>query len=144
MLEIEKYGQTATGDRDGDVGVGGLTLGGGLSFHSAKRGTAADAMVNIEVVLANGSVANVNSDENADLFKALKGGGNNFGLDTRFDMRTFSALADVIWGGLVFTDFSQRDLVLNQFVRAIDINEQNPYDSASPGPMAMAVAMVNV
>jgi FAD/FMN-containing dehydrogenase len=80
MLEIERYGQTATGGREGGVGVGGLTLGGSLSFHTARRGMAADDMANFEVVLADGSVVNANAQENPDLFKAFKGGGNNFGV----------------------------------------------------------------
>ncbi|KAH8893881.1 FAD binding domain-containing protein [Thozetella sp. PMI_491] len=151
MLEIEKYGQTATAGREGDVGVGGLTLGGGLSFHSGSRGTAADDMVNFEVVLGNGTVVNANANENADLFRALKGGGNNFGVVTRFDMRTFAAAPGGIYGGLIFTDYSQWNLILNQLVRLVDINKENPADTEvvtfiynSPGPPSAAIVVVNV
>lgn len=65
----------------GDVGVGGFTLGGGLSFMSAAHGFACDNVVNYEVVLANASIVNANENENRDLFWALKGGGNQFGMN---------------------------------------------------------------
>lgn len=63
----------------GDVGVGGLTLGGGLSFLSTQYGLACDNVVNYEVVLADASIVNANATSNPDLFWALKGGGNQFG-----------------------------------------------------------------
>lgn len=52
---------------------------------------------NFEVVLASGEIVNANSEENSDLFFALKGGSNNFGIVTRFDLKTFP-LGDY-WGG---------------------------------------------
>ena len=63
----------------GDVGVGGLTLGGGLSFLSTQYGLVCDNVVDYEVVLANASIINANAKNNTDLFWALKGGGNQFG-----------------------------------------------------------------
>ena len=65
------------------MGVGGLLLGGGLSFLSAQYGLAADNVVNYEVVLASGSIVNANATSYTDLFWALKGGGNQFGEHTR-------------------------------------------------------------
>ena len=59
--------------------MGGLTLGGGLSFLSAEYGLVCDNVINYEVVLANASIVNANSSSNADLYWALKGGGNQFG-----------------------------------------------------------------
>jgi len=64
----------------GDVGVAGLLLGGGLSFLSAQYGLACDNVVNYEVVLADGSIVNANAKSYTDLFFALKGGGNQFGM----------------------------------------------------------------
>lgn len=55
------------------------------SFHSNTEGFAADNIRNFEVVLGNGSIVNANADENADLWKALKGGSGNFGFVTRLD-----------------------------------------------------------
>ncbi|KAI0905186.1 FAD-binding domain-containing protein [Ustulina deusta] len=84
--DLIKYGVTAVGGRDGDVGVGGFLLGGGNSYYSGRQGFGCDSVINFEVVLANGSIINANETENADLWQALKGGSNNFGIVTRFDM----------------------------------------------------------
>ncbi|KAI1143675.1 FAD binding domain-containing protein [Hypoxylon sp. FL0543] len=84
--ELDKHGVTVTGGRDGDVGVGGFLLGGGNSFFSGRMGFGCDSVVNYEVVLANGTIVNANNTTNSDLWRALKGGGSNFGIVTRFDM----------------------------------------------------------
>ncbi|RYC55514.1 hypothetical protein CHU98_g10691 [Xylaria longipes] len=89
--ELIKYGVTATGGRDGDVGVGGFLLGGGNSYYSGRMGFGCDSVVNFEVVLANGTIINANQTANSDLWQALKGGGNNFGIVTRFDMEAVPA-----------------------------------------------------
>ncbi|KAK8057461.1 FAD binding domain-containing protein [Apiospora saccharicola] len=70
---------------------------GGLSFHNCRTGLACDSVVRYEVVLADGRVVEADKDNNADLFRALKGGGNNFGVVTRFDLETFPA--KTCWGG---------------------------------------------
>ncbi|KAK5626031.1 hypothetical protein RRF57_001747 [Xylaria bambusicola] len=89
--ELVKYGITVTGGRDGDVGVGGFLLGGGNSYYSGRQGWGCDGVINFEVVLANGTIINANEVENADLWQALKGGGNNFGIVTQFDMEAVQA-----------------------------------------------------
>ncbi|OBT43624.1 hypothetical protein VE00_05233 [Pseudogymnoascus sp. WSF 3629] len=96
---LEPYNLTVIGGRDSSVGVGGLTLGGGISFFSARYGLACDNVNNFQVVFADGSIHNVNLKTYPDLFQALKGGGNNFGIVTRFDLATY-AQGDM-WGGLV-------------------------------------------
>lgn len=58
--------------------------------------------MNYEIVLANGDIVNANVKENSDLWLALKGGSNNFGIVTRFDMATFEQ--GKFWGGFVFYD----------------------------------------
>jgi hypothetical protein len=73
---------------------------GGLSFFSSREGFICDNVVNYEVVLASGEVVNANAQENTDLWKALRGGGNNFGIVTRFDLKTFEQ--GPFWGGAVF------------------------------------------
>ncbi|KAF4950591.1 hypothetical protein FGADI_8105 [Fusarium gaditjirri] len=84
--DLEKEGVVVAGGRDGDVGVGGFLLGGGTSYFSGWVGFGCDSVVNYEVVLTNGSIINANETANADLWRALKGGGSNFGVVTRFDM----------------------------------------------------------
>ncbi|EED12004.1 6-hydroxy-D-nicotine oxidase, putative [Talaromyces stipitatus ATCC 10500] len=85
---LAPYEVTVIGGRINDVGVGGLILGGGLFHLSGEFGLAADNVQNFHVVLANGTIIDANSDQNTDLFWALKGGGPNFGIVTRYDLYT--------------------------------------------------------
>lgn len=86
---LEKDGVLVTGGRESVVGVGGLLLGGGISWYTARTGFACDSVVNYEVVLASGEIVNANASANADLWRALKGGSSNFGIVTRFDLQAF-------------------------------------------------------
>jgi len=70
--------------------VGGVTLGGGISFFAPKLGFAADNVLNFEVVLASGEIVNANATSNSDLWVALKGSGGNLGIVTRFDFAAFA------------------------------------------------------
>lgn len=69
--------------------VGGVTLGGGISFFAPKLGFAADNVLNYEVVTASGEIVNANATSNSDLWMALKGSGGNLGIVTRFDFAAF-------------------------------------------------------
>lgn len=75
-------------------------------------------MVNYEVVLADGRIVDANEDSNTDLFWALKGGGNNFGIVTRFDMKTFPA--HDVWDGIVTNPKSETDAVIDALVQLAD------------------------
>ncbi|KAK5128980.1 hypothetical protein LTR85_000313 [Meristemomyces frigidus] len=97
---LNDTGVAFPGGRYGLVGVGGITLGGGLSFFSPKVGWVADNVVEFEVVLASGEVVNASSASHSDLFRALKGGSGNFGIVTRVEIRTFVSDGRV-WGGSV-------------------------------------------
>lgn len=96
---LQPYSLTAVGGRVGHVGVAGLLLGGGISFHSSQYGFAADNVVAYEAVLADGRVV-VAKANNAysDLYWALKGGGNSFAIVTRFDLRTVPSPG--VWIGI--------------------------------------------
>ncbi|KAI3047264.1 hypothetical protein CBS147352_6895 [Aspergillus niger] len=70
---LDPMGLSVIGGRVSDIGVGGLTLGGGISFFSGFHGWACDNVANYEVVLADGSIVDVNSDTHPDLYWALRG-----------------------------------------------------------------------
>ncbi len=83
------------------VGVGGLTLSGGIGWKVRKYGLALDNLVAADVVLADGTRVDARADRNADLFWALRGGGGSFGIVTSF---VFAAhpTTDVFYGKLTF------------------------------------------
>ncbi|KAF9890062.1 hypothetical protein FE257_006742 [Aspergillus nanangensis] len=83
---LAKHGRLLAGGRDGGVSAGGVITGGGISYHTCRVGFRCDQVINFEVVLADSRILNANKDTNPTLFKALKGGGNNFGILTRFDV----------------------------------------------------------
>ncbi|KAH6855502.1 hypothetical protein B0I37DRAFT_395565 [Chaetomium sp. MPI-CAGE-AT-0009] len=97
--DLAEHGLTVAGGREGNVGVAGLILGGGMAFFTARHGLACDNVVEFEVVLADGKIVKAReSGEHADLYRALKGGGNNFGIVTNFKMRSIAARP--VWAGM--------------------------------------------
>lgn len=104
---------SVAGGRAAGVGVGGLTLGGGISYFAPRYGWTCDTVKNFEVVLANGSIVNANDNENPNLSWALRGGVNNFGVVTRVDLETFPQ--GDLWGGSVITSFAESDKQIEAF-----------------------------
>ena len=82
---LEPYGWALTSGDTADVGVGGLTLGGGMGWMVRRHGLAIDNLVGARVVTADGRLVTASADENSDLFWALRGGGGNFGVVVDFD-----------------------------------------------------------
>ncbi len=81
------YGLAAPSGTFVDTGIGGLTLGGGISFIVASEGFACDALIGAELVTAAGEVVDVDEEREPDLLWGLRGGGGNFGVVTRLRYR---------------------------------------------------------
>lgn len=84
------------------TGIAGLTLGGGFGWLSRKYGLTVDNLESAEVVTARGEAVRAAADERADLFWALRGGGGNFGVVTRFEFRLHPVGPDVLSGLIVY------------------------------------------
>ena len=83
----------------GSVGIGGLTLGGGVGYLVRKHGMAIDHLLAAEIVTADGELLRVDAEQHPDLFWAIRGGGGNFGVVTRFQFRLVSL--DGVVGGML-------------------------------------------
>jgi FAD/FMN-containing dehydrogenase len=91
----------ATGFGDtGSVGIGGLTLGGGVGYLVRKYGLTIDDLLAAEIVTADGQLRHVDANTDSDLFWAIRGGGGNFGVVTRFQFRLHKV--DSVYGGMLF------------------------------------------
>ncbi|HQX15961.1 MAG TPA: FAD-binding oxidoreductase [Anaerolineales bacterium] len=91
----------ATGFGDtGSVGLGGITLGGGVGFLVRKHGLTIDNLLAAEIVTADGNILQIDESNHADLFWAIRGGGGNFGVATKFKFQ----LQDLpqAYGGMLF------------------------------------------
>ena len=77
---------TGFGDT-GSVGIGGITLGGGVGYLARKHGLTIDSLLAADVVTADGQLLRTDADNHPDLFWAIRGGGGNFGVATRFQYR---------------------------------------------------------
>jgi FAD/FMN-containing dehydrogenase len=90
----------ATGFGDtGSVGIGGITLGGGIGYLVRKHGLTIDDLLAAEIVTADGQLLRADAETHPDLFWAIRGGGGNFGVATRFQFRLHPV--DTVVGGLL-------------------------------------------
>jgi FAD/FMN-containing dehydrogenase len=99
---------TGLGDT-ASVGVGGITLGGGIGFLVRKHGLTIDDVLGAEVVTADGELLEVGEDTHPDLFWALRGGGGNFGVATRLRFRLHEI--DEVIGGMLMLPASAEVIV---------------------------------
>jgi len=96
------------------VGVAGLTLGGGLGYLTRRFGWTVDNLEEVEIITADGVARTANRDEHPDLFWAVRGGGGNFGVVTRFTFRLHD-VGPTVYGGLIAWPFARADEVLETY-----------------------------
>ena len=100
----------------GSVGIGGITTGGGIGYLVRKHGLTIDNVLAADIVTADGELLRVDAETNPDLFWAIRGGGGNFGVVTRFRYR----LVDLpgIVGGMLFLPVNAE--IIERFVQLAD------------------------
>jgi len=96
------------------TGIAGLTLGGGFGWLTRKYGLTIDNLLSAEMVTANGNHIRASEKENAELFWAIRGGGGNFGVVTRFEFKLHPVGPEIVAGLLVFP-FGQARQVLSKY-----------------------------
>ncbi len=97
--EVGKHGLAVGFGDAGSVGIGGITLGGGVGFLVRKHGLTIDSLLAAEVVTADGRIVQADEKTNPELFWAIRGGGGNFGVVTRLKFRLHRL--DKVVGGLL-------------------------------------------
>lgn len=108
------------------------SIAGGLSFFTPRYGPVCSNIRSYEIVLASGSITTASASNNPDLFKALKGGANNYGIVTRFTAPCFPSTN--IWSGFLWIPGFRASKVLAAFHECV--NQVNAHDSYAAGPMA--------
>ena len=99
-LATAEHGRaTGLGDT-GSVGIGGITLAGGIGFLARKTGLTIDNLVTAEVVTADGAIVRASEDSSPDLFWSIRGGESNFGVATRLQLR-LANVSEIVGGMLI-------------------------------------------
>ncbi|KAA8643979.1 hypothetical protein EYZ11_011262 [Aspergillus tanneri] len=120
---LQPHGLAVIGGRASGIGVGGLITGGGISFYSNLYGWALDNVQSFEVVTANGDIVTASETQLPDLYWGLRGGGNNLGLVTKFNLYTIPS--PMMRGGTRIFTQGQFGPVIKAFV---DIVHESPAD----------------
>jgi FAD/FMN-containing dehydrogenase len=85
-----------------ETGIGGLTLCGGHSWLTRKYGFACDNILSVEIVTADGQLLEANENQNPELFWAIRGGGGNFGVVTKFEFKAHPISDNVVFCGVFY------------------------------------------
>jgi FAD/FMN-containing dehydrogenase len=112
----QRFGLAVPGGTDSEVGVAGLSLGGGNGWLMGAFGATVDSMAEVEVVTADGELRKVSATEEPDLFWALRGGGGNFGVATSFTYRLHPVGPRVV-GGMISYPWSKAQAALALYRR---------------------------
>lgn len=112
------HGLAVVGATASETGVGGSTLGGGYGWLTGQYGLIVDNLISVTIVLADGSVLEASQDTNKDLFWAIRGAGQAFGVVTELVFKAYDMPSD-IFGGLLYFTPAKLDKVV-QFANSFD------------------------
>ncbi|KAF2103683.1 FAD-binding domain-containing protein [Rhizodiscina lignyota] len=135
---LDKYNLTVMGGRVPGIGVGGFSTGGGISYLSRRQGWACENIYNYQLVDATGQILEVNERSYPDLWLALKGGSNNYGIVTRIEAPTWEI--EGMWGGGLAFNYTPEILAANAKAFSSFMDPKNFDDSAD---MGMALVFQN-
>jgi FAD/FMN-containing dehydrogenase len=110
----QEHGLATTLGFVSDTGVAGLTLGGGFGYLVRRFGWASDNLEEVEIVTADGQIRIASRERDADLFWAIRGGGGNFGVVTRFTFRLHE-VGPMVTGGLLMWSADLAEQVLEAY-----------------------------
>jgi FAD/FMN-containing dehydrogenase len=117
-----------------ETGVAGLTLGGGFGYLTRRFGWTVDNLAEVEVVGADGQLRTANHHQHPELFWALRGGGGNFGVVTRFGFRLHQ-VGPTITGGPIWWSAERAEEVLAAYR---DLTEQAPRELTAAAIVRLA------
>jgi FAD/FMN-containing dehydrogenase len=140
--ETQAYGLATTGGIVPSTGIAGLTLGGGIGYLNRKYGLACDNLLSAEVVTADGRLLRASTEENADLFWGLRGGGGNFGVVTSLEYQVHP-VGPVLAGEVIYPlDQAKRVLRFYRDWSAAAPDEVRADATLLSGPEGPALAVI--
>jgi FAD/FMN-containing dehydrogenase len=107
----QRHGLATPSGINSTTGIAGLTLGGGFGWLTRKYGLTIDNLVSADLVTASGSQIRASDNANSELFWAIRGGGGNFGVVTRFEFKLHPVGPEIISGLLVFPSEQARQVL---------------------------------
>jgi FAD/FMN-containing dehydrogenase len=116
---VQAHGLATPVGINSTTGIAGLTVGGGFGWLTRKYGMTVDNLVSAEIITANGDQKKASLNENPDLFWAIRGGGGNFGVVTRFEFALHPVGPEILAGLMVFP-FAQAKQVLTQYRKFVE------------------------
>jgi FAD/FMN-containing dehydrogenase len=111
---VQKDGLATPVGINSTTGISGLTLGGGFGWLTRKYGMTIDNLVSADIITAGGKKIRASETENVDMFWAIRGGGGNFGVVTKYEFKLHPLESENLAGLLVFP-FEQAKQVLTQY-----------------------------
>ncbi|KAI9874727.1 MAG: hypothetical protein M1830_009306 [Pleopsidium flavum] len=121
-LPLGQVGLATVGGRVNNTGIGGLTLGGGYGWLSSKHGMVIDNLLSAELVLADGRIVKASTQKNSDLFWAIRGAGQCFGVATQFTYQVHGLDYPVWAGQLIIKEGKYEPVVafINEFLQKVN------------------------